>query len=298
MTSTAPPQTDYDHALTLFRDGRYDEALPVLQRHAAVSPDEATLYGIAICHLRLGDWVAGEQALREVVRRFPDRVEYAAELRAAQSHLAAQDDLSEPSRLGTDTRDLSTATLAGVMEEGGESPGLGDYAGEFLLRRRRRLLSHRRLWLAMVMVVVDLFLIGWLETRVQGSSAAVSTVLGAAPLLVVSAALVLVAGALLSSRMTSYCVWTHRLDITTGVLWRRHRVVWFYKVTDIHLVQDPVLLLAGTASLVLFLDDVRPSTRRPPRVVAAGSTEAMRRLQDQLLLLVAQERRDMKKQFI
>lgn len=298
MTSTAPPQTDYEQALILFREGRYDAALPLLQRHAVVSPDEATLYGIAICHLRLGDWAAGEHALAEVVRLFPDRAEYAAELTAVRSHLEQQRDASEPSRLGTDTGGLSTGTLAGLMEDAQGSPGLADYAGGFLFRRGRSLLSHRRLWLALVMVVVDLSFIGWLETRLQGAAPEVIGVLDSLTFVAVAAALALVAGALLSSRLTSYCVWTHRIDITTGVLFRRHRVVWFYKVTDVQLVQDPALLLAGTASLVLFLDDVRPSTRRPPRIVAAGPTRAMRRLQDQLLFLVAQERRDMKKQFI
>lgn len=310
MSATTP---DYAQALELFKAGNYREALPLLEERARLSPDEQTLYGLAMCLARLSRWSDAEAVLVQLVERHPEQPAYARELEAVRGHAGATEHNPgplDPAALGTDTRSAVPGTLANLLEtDDPTQAGLREFTGELLLRGRRQLLSHRRLWLGAAMLLA-LPALGWVEGEVREVGAAtadpgvrevvadIADLVGSMAFLVILASLGLMVGAVLSSRMSTYAVWSHRMDITTGVVFRRHRTVWFYKLLDVQLVQDPVLLLAGTAALVLSLDETTPSTRRPPRVVGMGPTRSMRRLQDQLLYLSAHERRGMKKQFI
>lgn len=309
MSATQTPTADYARALAHFKAGQYAEALPLLQQQAQRAPEERTLYGIAMCHVRLGDWKAAEQALVELVERHPQQASYAEELAAVRRQLRGNTRDVDPAALGTDTSGAAPTTLAALLEREDVDWGLQDFTGDLLLSRGRSLLSHRRLWLAAALVLV-LPLLGWLEGAVRDAADLLPSadarsvaadavgVLQSLTLIVLLVAIGMVVFALLSSRLTRYVVWAHRIDITTGVLLRRHRTVWLYKLTDVQLVQNPVLLLAGTAALVLYVDETSPTTKRPPRLVGLGTSRSMRRLQDQLLYLTAQERRGMKKQFI
>lgn len=309
MSTVHAPSPDYARALALFKAGRYAEALPLLQQLARQAPEERTLYGIAMCHVRLGDWAAAEQGLVDLVARHPHQATYAQELAAVRRQLHGTAGDVDPASLGADTSGATPTTLAALLEREDADWGLQDFTGDLLVSRGRSLLSHRRLWLAVALVLV-LPLLGWLEGAIRdaadvlpstGARQAAADAIGVVQslaLLVLLAAVAAVAAAVLNSRLTRYVVWAHRIDISTGVLLRRHRTVWLYKLTDVQLVQNPVLLLAGTAALVLYVDEPSPTTKRPPRLVGLGTSRSMRRLQDQLLYLTAQERRGMKKQFI
>ena len=312
MTAATDTAGAYQRALAHFKAGEYDTALELLQRLALRQPDDQhTLYGIAMCLTRLSRWDEAERLLAELAASHPDQQQYAAELSAVRARLRPPPPHAAPdlTRLGNEPGGGSSGTLAALLErDAAVEWGLSDFTGDHLLTRHRLLLSHRRLWLGVGAMVV-LPLLGWVEGTVRDMSAllpdglrgpaadAIGVLQGAAVLVLVTA-LGLVLSAVLSSRLTTYVVWAHRIDVTTGVVFRRHRTIWLFKLLDVQLTQDPVLLLAGSASLRLYVAESTPTTRRPPQVVGLGPASTRRRLQELLLFLGAPERRGMKKQFI
>lgn len=288
-------------ALAKFNAGDYKEALPLLETLIGENGDPRARYGRAMCLARLDRWEDARDELQGLVRDHPDNATYANELAAIAHRL--DDAVSAAMGSATPSQPAGGNTLAALLE-GDADDNLG---GERLLERHRMLLSHKRLW-GGALTLPLLPVVGWLEGELRDISSvnpdlrdALATPLdlvGKLAVVVVLVAVAAVALAVLSSRMTTYVVWDRKIDITTGVLFRRNRTVWLYKLTDIQFRQNPVHMLAGTAALVLYVDEMAPTSKRPPQIVGFAPTRAMQRLQEQLLTMTAMERRDMKKQFI
>lgn len=201
-------------------------------------------------------------------------------------------------------------------------------AGEIVVpMQRRSLWSHRRLWAGLGMLAyVPLgvlarrrlerlvtegmaqvpgappgVMIPPAPTGAQTFLALFTSLLQLFGYALLGAGVILLIGALLSSRMSTYVIREHRIEITKGVLFRSRRYVWLYGVRDLEFVQDPLLMLAGTAKIKLIQEDtgMAPvSLKRAPKIVGCGSTAAMRKLYDRLEAMVRTERRAMKKAFI
>lgn len=201
-------------------------------------------------------------------------------------------------------------------------------AGDIVVPLQRRgLWSHRRLWLGIAMLVY--VPLGVLSRRraEQLMTEGMAQIPGAPPgvsmppmptdgqiflalfisllelfgyaLLVAGVALLI--GAVLSSRMSTYVIRQHRIEITKGVLFRSRRYVWLYGLRDLEFVQDPLLILAGTAKIKLVQEDTGTSPmnlKRAPKIIGCGSTAAMQKLYDRLESMTRTERRAMKKAFI
>jgi hypothetical protein len=224
-------------------------------------------------------------------------------------------------------RPRTRSTLATELDD--DSPlTAAQIAGDVVVPlQRRSLWSHRRLWAGVAMLIyVPLGVLARRraeELMVQG----MSQMPGAPPgvgippaptgaqtflalfmsllqlfgyaLLVAGVALLI--GAFLSSRMSTYVIREHRVEITKGVLFRSRRYIWLYGVRDLEFVQDPLLMLAGTAKIKLLMEDTGAgpvNLKRSPKIIGCGSTAAMRKLYDRLESMVRAERRAMKKAFI
>jgi hypothetical protein len=113
-----------------------------------------------------------------------------------------------------------------------------------------------------------------------------------------------IVGAMLSQALTHYTVYERRIDISRGVLFRKRQMLWLYDVVDVELVQSPLLMLAGTGTLILQTDrPANPSLMRrgnssPPQLRAFGPISRLRSLQKELLATIEVERRSMKKMWI
>jgi hypothetical protein len=111
-------------------------------------------------------------------------------------------------------------------------------------------------------------------------------------------------GAVLSQALTHYEVYERRIDITRGVLFRKHQLIWLYGVLDIELFQTPMLMLAGSGTLIFHLDHQPPApllARRKsglPQLRAFGSLSRLRDMQKELQATAEGERRAMKKMWI
>jgi len=92
------------------------------------------------------------------------------------------------------------------------------------------------------------------------------------------------------------------------VLFRKRQMIWLYEVMDIELVQSPLLMLAGSGTLMLTLQPGSGSAPKPslmrkerpsvPQLRAFGPISRLRRMQQELLATIEVERRSMKKLWI
>src|SRR5215469_15188607 len=138
----------------------------------------------------------------------------------------------------------------------------------------------------------------------HGASAPVEAVLSGSRYAYLVLAVLGIFGAMLSQALTHYTVYERRIDISRGVLFRKHQMIWLYEVLDVELVQSPLLMLAGTGTLILQTSLPPKRTPAPgvkpsmPQLRAFGSISRLRRLQKELQAASEVERRAMKKNWI
>ena len=99
-------------------------------------------------------------------------------------------------------------------------------------------------------------------------------------------------------------MYERRVDITRGVLFRKRQLIWLYDVLDIELFQTPMLMLAGTGTLIFQISHQPPPPLLPrrksglPQLRAFGSLSRLQDMQRELLATAETERRAMKKGWI
>lgn len=98
--------------------------------------------------------------------------------------------------------------------------------------------------------------------------------------------------AVLSATFTRYEIFTHRIDITRGILARQSDTVWLYEINDVVFQQPLWLLLTGNARITLRTD------AGPHRIVGFGNASAMRRLWAEIRDTAVSERRAMRRWWI
>jgi membrane protein YdbS with pleckstrin-like domain len=203
--------------------------------------------------------------------------------------------------------------------------------GRIVYQGRRRLTSFRRLWLGIALLAGGSGLLVWAHhlmataPNVQrkiintpgGSYSIVSDVAHRAAtdtallprmfgwnLLILG--IIGIVGAIANSILSRYVVREHRLEITEGFFLRVRRIIWLYRIQDVRLVQDPVLILAGTARLTIHSEEAQTPQLGKPRwwqlrrvtITGINSTAEMTRLMEWLHRRALHERRVMKKAFI
>lgn len=326
----------YDEAAALFKAGDWARARNVLGECVDLRPVHiGARFGLAMCHVKLGDDTSAESLLRALLADRADHLQAWRQLawlltrRGRGSEARAADEQirrllpgdaeavralsssdagrarearppadARPGTAGTSGRS-PVATLADDLDDaGGEADR--ELAGRVVCRGRRSLLSHRRLWLAIVLLLY--FPLAGLAKRgaegIPGAGVLFAQLHGLGYAVVVISA-ILVVDALINSLASAYVVRERRLEITTGVLFRTRRFVWLYDIQELQYMRDPVLMLAGTAQIKIKLDETTPVTlKKSPRITGLGSAGFMQRLFDRLQPMVLKERRAMKKAFI
>jgi membrane protein YdbS with pleckstrin-like domain len=196
-------------------------------------------------------------------------------------------------------------TLAQELDS--EAPvDAGRLPGKLIWRGHRRLLSHKRLYIGVLSLLAAIAAARAHSaiSASQGALAPAEAVLRGSQDAYLILAIVGILGAILSQALTHYTVYERRVDISRGVLFRKHQMIWLYEVLDIELVQSPLLMLAGTGTLILQTS--LPPKRTPvpggkssmPQLRAFGPISRLRRLQKELQAASEVERRSMKKNWI
>lgn len=318
MPGTVAPE-GYEAAISLFKAGRKAEALPLLERCVEMDASHVgAWFGLGVCLEAAGRSQDAEVAYRRVLamdtrhlnghlhlarmltaQGRPEGSElYRRVLEISPGHTEALRALNPVPAQGAVAS--APGTLAAELDDAAGAGQPGSMAGAVLHTGHRRLLSHRRLWVA-----VALLLVLPLAAAVQSKVAASTTLADPARLLgvlrflqwtILGVSAVLVGSALLSSALTRYVVRERRIEIERGVLVRTRRPVWLYDINDLEYTQTPIHLLAGTARVTLHVDD-NNEKRRSPELVGFGSASFLRELIEDLQPMVLRERRAMKKQF-
>jgi hypothetical protein len=318
MTQAVAPQA-YADATVLFKGGHVAAARPLLEQCVAESPQHVgSRFGLAVCLDKHGDVAASERAYRTVIELDPAHLNGHLHLARLLARQARQQESREAFQVVLalapghaeataalngvpGQRDGIGATLAAELDDASGTPDAGaQMAGPVRYRGRRRLLSHRRLWGGILLLLL-LPVTSTAQHRIAESSAVSSgqslvVLLHRLQMAALAGAVALIAGAVASALLTRYVVRTRRIDIERGVLVRTRRSVWLYDVNDLEYTQTPVQLLAGSAQLTLHVDEPNEK-RRSPSLVGFGPAAFLVQLSEELQPMVLRERRAMKKQF-
>ncbi len=190
--------------------------------------------------------------------------------------------------------------------------------GGLLLRRNRNLRSHGGSLLFAVLfgvlalaadtvarVVGDLSLLAIPDIDAPMRANLAESVSGAVRITAGTLAALLLLKALLSTATTRYDIYERRVDVTRGILIRRHIAVWFYDVTDIEYQQSLLMILLNTGSVVVVFEGPRDIGGTPRggrsdmvKLVGIGSGRGSHALAEDLRKRVLRERRSVKKQFV
>jgi len=311
----------YAEALAHFNAGDVRTALVLLQACHRHDPGHfGTLYGLGVCHRQLGDrsqarhWLAAAraidpqhpgvalaiQALDQAPPQPPMQHHLAAgSLRAQQAEPADQRALPGPRRPPTLAHDLDSDAPIDAAR----------LPGKLLWHGHRRLLSHKRLYLGVLALIAAVAAKAHpVIPASYGAPAPAGAVLRGPQFAFLGLAALGLLGAMLNQALTRYEVYERRIDISRGVLFRKRQMIWLYEVMDIELVQSPLLMLAGSGTLILTLQPgsgsapksslTRKEKPNVPQLRAFGPISRLRRMQQELLAIIEVERRSMKKTWI
>ena len=269
----------------LQRQGRLDEAVTLLRAATSIDPGSAAARR-ALESVLAAPQQAGASQPGESTRVLPTQ--------------------GAPSSNGTGPVGVSTLAAALDSDAREQIP----MAGSLVTTGHRRLMSHRRAWLGLVLLAV-IPLLGLatrrLNDQVMDGNVSASTVSAvrafddfavAAQYVLGVLAVAFLGAALISSWRTTYTVRERRIEIAKGVLFRNERSVWLYDINDIQFAQSPLLLLAGTGKLTLMVDESNASSKTAPTIIGFRGAGFMRQLGEELQPMVLRERRAMKKQFV
>jgi hypothetical protein len=311
-----PDPTGYSEALARYRAGDVVGAIDLLRIcHARDQSHFGTLYGLGMCYARIGDrdearhWLL---AAHQIDAQHAGVAQAIAALGRAQATAPGQPAPIGPVRAPAGSPSPASAygprrkpSLAHELD--GDAPiDANHLPGKLLLRGHRRLLSHKRLLIGLL-ALSTAFVAARDRSEIPPSDAAsMAARSGLQGLLVVSLilAILCILGAVLSQALTHYEVYERRVDITRGVLFRKRQLIWLYDILDIELFQTPMLMLAGTGTLILQPGNQPPPPLWPrlksglPQLRAFGSLSRLQDLQRELLATAEAERRAMKKNWI
>lgn len=308
----------YAESLARYRAGDVTTALELLTACHRHDPGHfGTLYGLGVCYSRLGDcsrarhWLAAAQAIdprHPGVAEAIKALDHAVPQPAVQHHLITNTprvSQAEPRPQNAMPGPRRKPSLAHELD--GDAPvDAGCLPGKLIRRGHRRLLSHKRLYIGIIALLAA---IAAAKARSaisasRGAPAPAAAVLTGSGYAYLVLAILGIVGAMLSQALTHYAVYERRVDISHGVLFRKHQMIWLYDVLDIELVQSPLLMLAGTGTLILQTDRppkpswVPPRKSSMPQLRAFGPISRLRKMQQELLAMVEVERRSMKKNWI
>lgn len=309
----------YSLGMLRLKRGDTAEAVSLLESAVLREPSHVrSLLGLGQAQLRAGDRDSARHCLVEVLRLHPEHRIARAEL-AALDHAEAATRPTIPrgtasgaaagpqagpsaSPTGVPSAPAGPPTVSGMLEnlDTFDEEGL---RGAILERYRRRLSSHVTLFLG-VLLAAAAALPGLAANAAHLDPEAQQTLNNSAhtlAILIAAAGVALVGYAVLSSLTTRYAFRERAVDLTSGVVFRKQRTVWLWDVVEVDVVRNPVLLLTGTASLVLFSGSITsPVLGRKPRTRLIGFTSASRMaaLRVDLQTRALHERRAMKKQWI
>jgi hypothetical protein len=280
-----------ERAAGKYRQGDIVSALTMLQGCESDYPEHFdVLYGLGMCHRDLGNV---SHAVGYLTRAQTINPTHPGVARALGILFAQVDGVGKNAPGPKQYRDAITErqngtpvptvhgqrkpTLAQELDENAPLDA-NSLPGNRVWRGHRRVASHDSFWLGLIILVA-------------------LPVLGAAGMVV---ALVLLGMAAANAALTTYDVFERRVDISHGLLFRKHQKIWLYDVLNVDLVQTPVLLLSHSGSLVLQLDHAPAASRRREKPDKAelrgfGSIVDLKQRQVQLLTMVEIERRAMKK---
>jgi membrane protein YdbS with pleckstrin-like domain len=307
----------YAEALARFKAGDVTTALALLQACYRHDPGHfGTLYGLGMCYSKLEDrsrarhWLAAAQAIEPRhpgVARAIKALDQAPHQPAKQHHLATgspRAPQAEPSGQGAVPGPRRPLTLAQDLD-GDEPIDAARLPGELIWRGHRRLLSHKRLYIGVFALIAAVAMKAHpVIPASYGGPTPPGVALRGPQFAFLGLATVGLIGAMLNQALTHYEVYERRIDISQGVLFRKRQMIWLYEIVDIQLVQSPLLMFAGTGTLI-FQTSPEPKlslTRRkkpsPPQLQAFGSISRLREMQQELLATIEVERRAMKKNWI
>jgi len=313
----------YAQALALFRAGDVSGALRLLVVcHRGDPRHFGTLYGLGMCYARLGDPSQARHWLQAAQASDPTHAGVAGALAALNASVqpTAPGGSSSASGGGRPTGDPPTGGPGDPASKPRRKPSLaaeldGDdpidanrLPGALLHQGHRRLLSHKRLLLGVLALAVAITANqAWAKPRPANATVTVwlHYTLSSSEYTTLALAALGVGGAVANQVLTTYKVYERRIDISHGIFFRKHQMIWLYDILDIQLVQTPMLMLAGSGSLLLQLDhqpQQQPGKRwhqpKSPQLRGFGSLSRLREMQKELLAEVETERRPMKKMWI
>ncbi len=311
-----PDPPGYSEALARYRAGDVAGAIELLRIcHARDQSHFGTLYGLGMCYARIGDrdqarrWLLAAQ---QIDAEHAGVVQAIAALGRAQEAAAGQPAPIGPARAPAGSPPPGSAygprrkpSLAHELD--GDAPiDANHLPGKLLLRGHRRLFSHKRLLIGLLALFTAFVAATDRSAIPSSSTASMAARSGLQELLVASLilAILCILGAVLSQALTHYEVYERRVDITRGVLFRKRQLIWLYDVLDIELFQTPMLMLAGTGTLIFQISHQPPPPLLPrrksglPQLRAFGSLSRLQDMQRELLATAEAERRAMKKGWI
>lgn len=320
----------YADAISAYRGGDLHGATSLLEQCAREAPDHApTAFGLGLCLEGLGDRSAALGAYRRATGLEPGHVnahvkvgellersgDVPAAVEAYRAALALRPDASLAARVArlaapstpspAEAAAARPASLADLLD--GEDAAGSEIGGPVITSGHRRAASYRSLWvgaaLVLVLPLVPLAVgmlhapLASLPSPARRAAVVALDVLWVAQFAVLAAAVLLLLLALVRGRTTTYVVRARRFEVQEGLLVRKQRIVWVHEVSDLTYRQSLLERLAGTASLVLTVDDSR--TTGPTLTLAGfGRADDLSELVATLHPVVLHERRAMKKQFL
>jgi membrane protein YdbS with pleckstrin-like domain len=320
----------FDRARSLYGNGRFAEARTLLDGIVAADPGNLPArYALGLCLNALGDHSAAEPQLRVVVDTDPTQYQAAYELGRALQELGRPAEAVHAFRLVLARRDIpevrerlrvcaeaarssppagpgsSTDTGAQPSARTGAAPtpGEGDDGRESTSKPLAEEVDERGLvdpgrridttntkirHLAPAALVAVAF--AWLWVGTVATRHEVYGWIGGG---LVAYAIVACVAVFLQADLNRFEFHERRVDISTGVLYRRRQVIWYYDVFQVRLERGPVSLLTNTASLrILYFQG---TANQSVTIEGIGTPERVLALYDRLQPLIVRERRAAKK---
>lgn len=318
-----PEESPYNKGLSLFRSGAIREAFPYLLEAAGSEPDnKEAAFLLGVCSFRMKEFERAEDLFRSVIAL--DNQHYRAhyylglslERQGRTKDAITQYKFTLIIKPGFREAEAkihqfgNTPVLTSV-DNGGEAlaaqvdgikqprpPGeqeLGPGALLYTVNRRRT--SFFRYVISTLMILALCF-VAVILVQKSGRPPNDTDELGHL-LLVIAAVIFLfvLADMVLRPRYTTLSVYESRLDLASGILFRKQRSIWLYEIVGVSFSRGPWLFLTNSGQInVETGGGVTP--RSTDKLVGYGNKKFMELLWHEIRDAVLVERRSMKRFFI
>jgi tetratricopeptide (TPR) repeat protein len=271
-----------------YRRKAYLEALEAFQKRLNLEPGDAIAnYSLAVALIAVGRSDEGRLYLDRAITINPDfREALEKRRRLAGPQNSPPADLASPSVVPRGQSAGAPDTLSKELQQGRVDPGKVLFEGKPMLR----IAVVFPLLLAILLLVfyyVLMLMTGAFRpgVRLFSSMGPVDYLLFGVPPTVILLIFLLGAARVAS---THYRILERRIDVSSGIIFRKTDSVWLYEVTDITFNQPLPLLICNTGKIVVH------SEKTKHVVFAILSRRQMRRLWETMRDAVVAQRRDIK----